>query len=83
MANKISEEQLKQLQEQVQKLNAIKLDLGTLEMQKHSLLHLSAQVLEEQEKLKQEIETEHGPISINLTDGSFEPVEQEAEVVNE
>lgn len=83
MANKISEEQLKQLQEQVQKLNAIKLDLGTLEMQKHGLLHLSAQVLEEQEKLKQEIEAEHGQISINLNDGSFEPIEQEAEVVSE
>lgn len=83
MANKISEEHLAQLQDQVQKLNAIKHDLGVLEMQKHGLLHASAQILEEQEKLKTEIEDLHGKISVNLEDGSFEPIVEEAEVVNE
>ena len=81
MANKISEEHLKQIQEQQNKLNAIKHDLGVLEMQKHALLHASAQILEEQEKVKVELEELHGQISINLEDGSFEPIEKEAEVV--
>jgi hypothetical protein len=81
MANKISEEQLKQLQEQVQKLNAIKHDLGALRLQQHGLEHAAFEIMQEQEKLKQEIENELGKGSINLQDGTFEPITEEAEVV--
>lgn len=81
MANKISEEHLKQLQEQVNKLNAIKHDLGALRLQQHALEHAAVEIMQDQEKVKQEIEAEHGKGSINLQDGTFEPIEEEAEVV--
>jgi len=81
MANKISKEHLEKLQDQVKKLNAIKHDLGVLEMQKHNLLHAAAQIQDEQEKLKIELEDLHGKISVNLEDGSFEAIVEEAEVV--
>ena len=81
MANKISEEQLKQLQEQVQKLNAIKHDLGALRLQQHALEHAAFEIMQEQEKLKQGLEEKHGKISVNLQDGTFEPITEEAEVV--
>jgi len=81
MANKISKEHLEKLQEQVKQLNEIYHKTGVLEMQKHGLLHASAQILDEQEKLKTELEDLHGKISINLEDGSFEPIVEEAEVV--
>jgi len=81
MANKIKEEQLKQLQEQNGALNAIKHDLGALELHKHALLHKAAEVGAEQEKLKQELEAEYGKISVNIQDGTFEPITEEAEVV--
>ena len=77
--SKITEEQLKQLQEQEGKKNAIKHDLGLLETQKHSLLHAFAQVQEEQDKLKVQLEDEYGKINVNLEDGSYEIIAEEAE----
>lgn len=77
--SKITEEQLKQLQEQEGKKNAIKHDLGLLETQKHALLHAFANVQEEQDKLKTQLEDEYGKINVNLQDGSYEVIPEEVE----
>ena len=77
--SKITEEQLKQLQEQEGKKNAIKHDIGLLETQKHSLLHAFAQIQEQQDKLKVELEDQYGKINVNLEDGSYEIIAEEAE----
>jgi len=78
--SKITEEQLKQLQEQEGKKNAIKHDIGLLETQKHALLHAFANIQEEQDKLKVQLEEEYGKINVNLQDGSYEIIaEEEAE----
>jgi vacuolar-type H+-ATPase subunit D/Vma8 len=75
--SKITEEQLKQLQEQEGKKNAIKHDIGLLETQKHALLHAFAQIQEQQDKLKVELEDEYGKINVNLEDGSYEIIAEE------
>ena len=77
--SKITEEQLKQLQEQEGKKNAIKHDLGLLETQKHALLHAFANIQEEQDKLKVQLEDEYGKINVNLQDGSYEIIAEEVE----
>ena len=77
--SKITEEQLKQLQEQEGKKNAIKHDIGLLETQKHALLHAFAQVQEEQDKLKTQLEDEYGKINVNLQDGTYEVIPEEVE----
>lgn len=77
--SKITEEQLKALQEQEGKKNAIKHDLGLLETQKHALLHAFAQIQEEQEKLKVQMEDEYGKINVNLQDGTYEVIPEEVE----
>ena len=77
--SKITEEQLKQLQEQEGKKNAIKHDLGLLETQKHSLLHAFANIQEEQEKFKVQLEEEYGKINVNLQDGSYEVIPEQVE----
>lgn len=74
---KIKKEQLKMLNDQESKKAAIKQDIGTLETQKHALLHAFAQIQQEQEKLKIELEEKHGKINIDLKDGSFTKVEEE------
>ena len=78
--SKITEEQLKQLQEQEGKKNAIKHDIGLLETQKHALLHAFAQIQEEQEQLKVQLEEEYGKINVNLQDGTYEIIAEEEEV---
>ena len=77
--SKITEEQLKQLQEQEGKRNAIKHDIGLLETQKHALLHAFANIQEEQDKLKVQLEDEYGKINVNLQDGSYEIIAEEVE----
>ena len=54
--SKITEEELKGLQEQTGKLNAIKHDIGLLETQKHSLLHMYAEEMGKQDASKKELE---------------------------
>ena len=77
--SKITEEQLKQLQEQEGKKNAIKHDIGLLETQKHALLHAFANVQEEQDKLKTQLEDEYGKINVNLQEGTYEVIPEEVE----
>jgi predicted nucleic acid-binding Zn-ribbon protein len=81
--SKISKEELESLLESEKKISAIKHDLGTLSEQKHSLLHALGQVREEQNKVKQELEDKYGKININLQDGSYEEIVEEAEEVKE
>jgi hypothetical protein len=73
----LEENFVEQLREQEAKKSAILHDLGVLETQKHNLLHAFANVQEEQNKLKVEIEDKHGKINVNLEDGSFEEIEGE------
>tara|TARA_R110000744_G_scaffold241699_1_gene358969 strand:- start:23 stop:268 length:246 start_codon:yes stop_codon:yes gene_type:complete len=75
--SKISEAELKNLQEQEQKKGAILHDLGLLETQKHSLNHYYVELMVEQEKSKKELEEIYGKVNINLQDGSFELIEKD------
>ena len=76
---KISESELKGLQEQEQKKGAILHDLGLLQTQIHSLNHLYAELMVEQEKSKKELEEAYGKVNINLQDGSFELIDEKDE----
>jgi len=75
--SKIKKEELEKLQEWNNKLNAIKHDLGLLETQKHSLLHLYADEVNKGEELKKELEDSYGKINIDLKDGSYEEIKEE------
>jgi predicted nucleic acid-binding Zn-ribbon protein len=77
--SKISKEELESLLESEKKVSAIKHDLGTLDEQKHNLLHALGQVREESNKLKKELEDKYGKININLKDGSYEEIKKDKE----
>ena len=78
---KIKEEQLKTIQDQQTKLNNILNQIGTLEANKHGLLHEIAIVNKEVESMKTELENEYGAVNINLEDGSYTEIKNEEEVV--
>jgi flagellar biosynthesis chaperone FliJ len=81
--NKISTEQLEKLQNFVNALNNGVMQLGTIEKQKHELLHQVAQVEGELKGFQKELEDQYGKISINVKDGSYtEIVEDEADTQN-
>jgi predicted nucleic acid-binding Zn-ribbon protein len=77
--SKISKEELESLLESEKKVSAIKHDLGTLDEQKHNLLHALGQVREESNKVKKELEDKYGKININLQDGSYEEIKEDKE----
>ena len=77
--SKITESELKGLQEQEQKKGAILHDLGLLQTQIHSLNHLYVELMLEQDKTKKELEETYGKVNINLQDGSFELIEEKNE----
>ena len=77
--SKISEAELKNLQEQEQKKGAILHDLGLLQTQTHSLNHYYVELMVEQDKFKKELEETYGKVNINLQDGSFELIVENEE----
>jgi predicted component of type VI protein secretion system len=76
---KISEEQLNELQSLVGSIQNLQSQIGGIEAQKHVALH---QLLANQEKLQEvqvELEKEYGKININIQDGTYEEIVEEAQ----
>ena len=74
---KIREDQLKKVVKQQNELSTILGQIGTLESQKHSLLHKIAGVNQKVEEYKAELEEEYGVISINLETGEYTEIKEE------
>lgn len=79
MSQKIKNEELDSLKEYVAKENQLLSRIGALEAEKHATLHVLAQQRDESQKYMTQIEDTYGKISINLEDGSFEPIKEEEE----
>jgi hypothetical protein len=77
---KITEEQLKKVNEGQEKLIGLVNQIGVLESQKHGLLHQVADVNKEVEEFKAELEKEYGPVNIDLKTGEYEIIEAEAKL---
>ena len=75
--DKISEEQLKELQGHVNKINQAQLQLGGLESQKHSLLHAVVNMQTELSEFQNKLEEEYGKVSISIQDGTIAPLPEE------
>ena len=78
--NKISQEHLEELQKSVSDINQVALQIGNLELQKHSLLHQGVELQGDLQKFQTKLEDKYGKVSINIQDGSFNPIE-DTEVV--
>jgi hypothetical protein len=77
--SKIKKEELEKLQGVVKELNKIQSQLGSIELQKHGLLHESAGLQDGLKKLQDELEEEYGQVTINLEDGSYTEITEENE----
>jgi len=75
----IKTSELKELQEIVNKINQAQLEVGQLETRKHMLLHSLATIQEELKAIQDKLEVEYGKVSINIQDGTYEPIKEEDE----
>ena len=68
---KITEDQLKRVQDTVNGINRGQLEIGGLEVKKHEMMHGIAGLRDELTLLQTEFEKEYGTFDINIQDGSI------------
>ena len=81
VVKQITQEQLEKVVNQQKDLQGLLTNIGVLETQKHGFLHQIAEVNKAVEDYKTKLQEEYGPININLEDGSYTEIVEEAEVV--
>ena len=76
--NKITPEQLEELQGYVGKLNNAATQIGNLELQKHQIKHAANEVQNDLNKFQTKLEEKYGKVTINIQDGTYTPIEEDA-----
>ena len=76
---KITEDKLKSIQDVISSINKLKFDIGTLETQKHNLLHVLSQSNEVMRELQDDLVKTYGTADINIQDGSINYKDEQAD----
>ena len=76
---KITDDQLKRVQGAVNNINRVQLDIGSLEVQKHEMMHNIAGSREELTVLQKEFEKDYGTFDINVQNGTINYLEENGE----
>ena len=77
---KITDEQLEKVQSTVNNLNRSQLEIGTMELRKHDILHGIASMRDELTSLQEDFEKEYGTFDINIQDGTINYPTENGEV---
>ena len=70
-AEKITPEQLAEVQGLVSNINRAQMEIGSLETRKHQMLHSISTIQESLVELQAKFEKEYGTIDINIQDGTI------------
>tara|TARA_R110002012_G_scaffold281873_1_gene471462 strand:+ start:857 stop:1135 length:279 start_codon:yes stop_codon:yes gene_type:complete len=68
---KVTDEQLKRIQDTVSSINKGQMEIGKLETNKHALIHQISGYQEALQLLQNELEKEYGTVDININDGTI------------
>ena len=74
---KITDEQLKKVQDLINAINRGQLELGTIETRKHMMLHQVGGIQEQLSGMQKEFEDQYGTFDINIQDGTINYKEDE------
>jgi len=77
---KITKEQLDKVQDTVNGINRAQLEIGSMEVKKHELMHSIAGLRDELTLLQNEFEKEYGTFDININDGTINYTKENGEV---
>ena len=77
---KITDDQLKKVQDTVNNLNRSQLEIGSMEVKKHEMMHRIAGLRDELTLLQGEFEKEYGTFDVNVQDGTINYPEENGEV---
>ncbi len=81
--NKITDEQLKTLQTHVSKINQAQLQLGQAVSTKFDIIAALPSLRKELQEFQTELEKEYGKVNVNINDGRYEDIPEQAEVVSD
>jgi len=76
---KITDEQLKDLQGLIGQINNAQLSIGQLETQKAGVLQGVGELQGKLKLMQDSLEEEYGKVSVNIQDGTFKAIEDEAD----
>jgi ppGpp synthetase/RelA/SpoT-type nucleotidyltranferase len=68
---KITDEQLKQVQDIVNKMNRAQLEVGSIELKKHEMLHGVAGLRDQLGTLQKDFEKEYGTFDVDIQNGTI------------
>tara|TARA_R110002124_G_scaffold50203_1_gene146373 strand:+ start:329 stop:616 length:288 start_codon:yes stop_codon:yes gene_type:complete len=68
---KITDEQLEQVQKLVNNINRGQLEVGAMELQKHENMHAITGLRKDLEVLQDELKKEYGTVDINIQNGTI------------
>ena len=77
---KITDEQLEKVQSTVNNINRAQLELGSMELKKHEMMHNIAGLRDELTLLQGEFEKDYGTYDINIQDGVINYPKENGEV---
>ena len=79
-AEKITDEQLKEVQEVINEINRLQMELGMMETKKHAILHHISSLQEAIGIVREEFEKDYGTSDVNIQDGIINyPADVEAD----
>ena len=77
---KVTDDQLKKVQETVNNINRAQLEIGSMEIRKHEVMHNIAGLRDELTLLQAEFEKDYGTFDINVQDGVINYPKENGEV---
>ena len=77
--NKITDEELKSVQEKVNAINQVQMQIGGLEVQKNIALDTIKASQMDLQTIQKELEDKYGKVSVNLQDGTITEIPEEDE----
>ena len=75
--NKITDEELKSVQEKVNVINQVQMQIGGLEVQKNIALDTIIAGQVDLQVIQKELEEKYGKVSVNLTDGTISEIPED------
>ena len=74
--NKITDEELKSIQEKVGQINNLQMQVGGLEVQKTMGVEQIKVAQQDLNELQKTLEETYGKVTVNLQDGTIKPIEE-------
>ena len=80
---KVTDEELKGVQDLINDINRSQMDLGQIETKKHAILHHISMLQEGVGRLRETFEKDYGTSDININDGTINYTKENGEVNKE